>query len=389
MPEDSLVLTSISVRASARPGPVLVTVWDRFVRLFHWSLVSAIAISAGSGFLGDSTWIDIHVWAGAAALALVVARVIWGFLGTTHARFADFIPGWRAVRAHLSSLATGKAERHRGHDPLGGAMILALLAVIVAVTITGVVTFGGVLKSGPLAFATSYAIGWDAREVHELLAIGLLVLIGLHVAGAIFESWRTRENLVNAMVDGRKEARPGDCVSRRTPARPVLAVALTGTLLAASGTLVGLLAARAPLGAPTAALDPTYKAECAACHVAYHPSLLPRASWVTLMADLQDHFGENASVDPETGRRIASYLAANTAEAYDTKPANRLRRVDPEKPFTITAAPYWKRVHRNVPEAAFNLKAVGGRGNCDACHGDAAQGRFYPGAIDIPEETRP
>ena len=272
---------------------------------------------------------------------------------------------------------------------VGGAMILALFAVVVAVTGTGVVVLGGVLKSGPLAFATSFATGWDARAIHKLLAIGLLVLIALHVAGAAFESWRTRENLVRAMVDGRKEVRPGDHATRTTAIRPVLTVAIAITLFAASGAIVSVLAARPPLGAPTAALDPTYKAECAACHIAYHPSLLPRASWVALMAGLDDHFGENASLDPETRRHIASYLAANAAEVYDTKPANRLRRIDPEKPFTITATLFWTRTHGDVPKAVFASKAVGGRGNCEACHGDAAQGRFYPGAIGIPEEARP
>ncbi len=389
MPEGLLVLTSPPAPAGARRGPVLVPVWDRFVRLFHWSLATAIAAAAGSGFLGKATWIDVHVWTGAAALALVAARVVWGFLGTTHARFSDFAAGRRTILAHLFGLATGMAERHRGHNPLGGVMILALLAVIVAVTSTGVVVLGGMLKAGPLAFATSFATGSTALTLHEGLAIALLAMIGLHVAGAVFESGRARENLVLAMVHGRKERRPGDHAARTMRARPVAAVAITGMLLAASGTLVAVLAGRPRLGAPTAALDLTYKAECAACHIAYHPSLLPRASWTALMAGLDDHFGENASLDPATRWHIASYLAANAAEAYDTKAANRLRRIDSAKPFTITATPFWKRTHGAVPKRVFASKAVGGQGNCEACHGDAARGRFYPGAIDIPEETRP
>jgi cytochrome b len=377
-----------AARVETGPAPARVRVWDRVVRLFHWSLVAAIALAAGSGFLGEATSIDIHVWAGTAALALVAARVIWGFLGTRHARFSDFVAGRRAILAHLAGLATGRAERHRGHNPLGGAMILALLAAIVAVTMTGVVVLGGTLKAGPLAFATRFSTGGSARELHESLAVVLLALIGLHVAGAVFESWRTRENLVRAMVDGRKEVRPGDRASRPAAARPALAVAIAASLFAACGALVWVYAARPALGVPVAPLDPAYQAECGACHDAYHPSLLPRASWAALMAGLDDHFGENASLDSQARRHIAAYLAANAAEAYDTQAANRLRRVDAQNPFTITAAPFWRRAHRDVAKAEFASKAVRGRGHCEACHGDAARGRFYPGAIDIPSRSR-
>jgi cytochrome b len=268
-------------------------------------------------------------------------------------------------------------------------MIVVLLLAITALASTGVVVLGGVLKAGPLTFATSFATGWQVREVHKLLAFVLLGLIGMHVAGAVFESRRTHENLVRAMIDGKKEARHADHASVPRKAQPLLATTLASGLLAASAGAIWSLASRPGLGVPTAALDPTYAKECSACHVAYHPSLLPRASWTALMANLENHFGENASLDTTTTATISSYLQENAAETYDTKPANRLRQVDAEKPFTIIAAPFWKRIHGSIPEAIFMSMAVGGRGNCEACHVDARTGRFYPGAIHIPAEKRP
>ena len=389
MADETLALTSAPAQSSDRRKPVRVPVWDRFVRLFHWSLAATIVVATATGFFAAAPRIDIHIWVGAAALGLVVARVIWGFLGPTHARFSDFATDRRTIFAHLSQIAAGKAERHRGHNPLGGAMVLALLGLIVAVAVTGVVVLGGVFKSGPLAFATSFTTGWNVRVIHELFSVALVVLIALHVAGVVFESWRTHENLARAMVDGRKEARPKDHASGMKGARPVTAIAIAGSLLAALGSLAWVSSARLPLGVPTAALDPTYAEECGDCHNAYHPTLLPRASWSALTAGLDDHFGENASLGPETTQRIASYLMANAAEAFDTKPANFFRQIDPLKSFTITATPFWTQTHRNIPTAVFDRTAVGVRGNCEACHTDAAQGRFYPGAIDIPSEATP
>lgn len=364
-----------------------VRVWDLGVRAFHWSLVAAIAVAGVTGFLLDSRWIAWHVWGGAAAAALVSARLIWGFTGPTHARFADFVTGPRAALAHLRELLRGETgERHRGHNPLGALMVLGLLAVVALIALTGATVLGGVFKTGPLAFAASYEFGQTAKDLHELLANLMLAMIALHVGGVIYESRRSRENLARAMIDGEKEVRPGDAPVKRLRARPLAALAL-GAVVLGGGTALGLsLAQRPALGAAVATLDPVYAEECGACHLPHNPSLLPRASWALLMAGLDDHFGENAALDAETTADLAAWLDANASESADTKPAHRLRAVDPQKPFQITASPYWVRKHRDIADAAFASRAVGGKGQCAACHADGEAGRFYPANISIPKE---
>jgi len=104
------------------------------------------------------------------------------------------------------------------------------------------------------------------------------------------------------------------------------------------------------------------------------------------MGDLGDHFGDNASLDPEMTASLVRYLAANSAEHWDTLAANRLREPSAAQPLRITATDGWKRIHRDLPESVFKRKAVGGKLNCTSCHTDAESGRFSPRAIDVPKE---
>lgn len=361
-----------------------IAVWDIAVRLFHWMLVLAISAAAVSGFLLNASWITLHLIGGIGAAALVLGRIVWGFFGPSHARFRDFVPRPSAVLAHLRNPG---GQRHLGHNPLGALMVLALIAVVLALAITGLAQLGGVLKTGPLAFALDYNAGRNFGEVHEVLAYALLGLVALHIAGVAYESLRSRENLTRAMVTGRKPRRPGDHRGRPTKSRPAIALAILAGLGAVAVTANATLSARTAPNMPVAQPNPTYEEECGACHMAYHPSVLPAASWSALMATLDDHFGENASLDPATGAEITAWLTAHAAETADTKPARRLASTRPDAPFSLTATPFWKRVHGDLPDALFQSKAIGGRSNCAACHGDAEAGLFSPFSISIPKET--
>lgn len=364
-----------------------ILVWDLFVRLFHWSLLAAITVAGLTGFVLGATWLDIHIWAGAAAAALIVARLVWGLTGPAFARFSGFLTTPGKTLEHLTLLRAGAAPRHLGHNPLGGWMIVALMALILLLAISGTFWLGGVFKAGPLAFYVDYALGRTTGNLHEVFANLLLGLIAAHVAGALFESWRTAENLPRAMVTGTKERRPGDHLPKARRSRPLLS-ALTIAVLGGGLAWAGISLARLPAkGLPVADLAPVYAAECSACHMAYPPSLLKAESWHLLMAGLPDHFGEDASLDGATTRAITDWLVANSAETADTKPAHLLSAITPADPFTITKTRAWTRLHADIPEARFAAKPVYSRSNCAACHGDAASGFFYPPEISIPKET--
>lgn len=178
-----------SETAGCLAQPATVKVWDPFVRIFHWSLVALFAVAFLTG--DEIEW--LHLWAGYAIAALVALRLVWGVIGTRHARFADFVKGPRAVATFLKQSARLEAPRHIGHNPAGGIMIVALLAALVGLTVTGL-----------LMTMDAYWGSKMLEEIHEGIANATLVLIALHVLGVIVASLEHGENLVISMITGSK-----------------------------------------------------------------------------------------------------------------------------------------------------------------------------------------
>lgn len=370
-------------------------VWDRVVRLFHWLLVVCVAGALLTGFLGGAATYMLHIVFGTAVAALIVVRVIWGFTGTAHARFRDFVAPPFAIARYVAELLRARAAVHAGHNPLGGLMILGLLGVLLALVATGIVALGGAAKDGPLASVTSYATGTALAGLHRLLAFGLLAMIALHVAGVLLESWRTRENLVRAMITGRKQHVPeraagaGESGREAGVARPGLAAAISVGLAAVSIPAIAVASRWPALGVPVVPVDAVFAKECGSCHTAHHPSLAPAETWRVVMAGLANHFGETATSGPDVERRVAAWLDENAAEKWDTAASNLLRRPSAREPLRITATDGWMHIHRDVADAVFASKPVAGKVNCGNCHGDAEAGIFSRRQITIPTEKAP
>ncbi|WP_127103800.1 cytochrome b/b6 domain-containing protein [Pararhodobacter zhoushanensis] len=167
-------------------------VWGPVVRLLHW----ALALS----FLADAALIDrhspLHRWVGYGIVALVLLRLLWGFVGPRHARFADFPPDLTATVAQIRELALGRRVRHLGHSPLGALMVYNLLAVMLLLGLTGWIL---TLSESTLGHDPEWA-----EELHALLFGWALISVLVHVAAVVFLSLRTRVTLIRAMITGRK-----------------------------------------------------------------------------------------------------------------------------------------------------------------------------------------
>jgi cytochrome b len=190
-----------------------VLVWDAPVRVFHWLMVLSFA---GAYLTAESErWRLAHVTLGYTMAGLVAFRILWGLVGTRHARFASFVRGPAAVARYLGSLARGRPEHHSGHNPAGALAIVAMLLLALAVSASG--------------WATYQAIGGDwFEEAHEAAASLMLAVVGVHVAGVVVGSWLHRENLVRAMLTGHKAAHPQDAI--RSAWRSVAALMLVAVI---------------------------------------------------------------------------------------------------------------------------------------------------------------
>jgi len=177
-----------------------IKVWDPFVRLFHWSLVFFFILT----FVTEDDFLTIHINAGYTVAGLVLFRLIWGFIGTYHARFNTFVTGPAKVWSYLKSLRNRDAPSYLGHNPAGGAMIIALLVFLTMTVLSGMVLIAGE-GSGPFA-GTSLALlqGEWIEELHEFFANATLFLVVVHVAGVLYGSYVHRENLIRAMLTGYK-----------------------------------------------------------------------------------------------------------------------------------------------------------------------------------------
>jgi cytochrome b len=177
--------------AASSSKATTVRVWDPFVRIFHWSLVALFAIAFVTG--DEFEWLHIRI--GYAIAALVALRIVWGLVGTRHARFSDFVRSPQETATYVRQAYQWNAPRYLGHNPAGGAMILALLIMIAGIAATG--------------FAMTTDAFWGSEwveDLHEGLVYTTVGLIILHVAGVVFSSMEHGENLVKAMITGRKRA---------------------------------------------------------------------------------------------------------------------------------------------------------------------------------------
>lgn len=183
---------------------VATRVWDLPVRLFHWVLVLLLVSQVVTGRIGGSL-MPYHAYCGYSVLVLVVFRILWGFAGSTHARFASFLAGPVATGRFAMRLFSRKAVPQVGHNPLGGWMVVALILCLGLQAATGLFANDGASAQGPLASKVALDTSNILTEFHRWNLKALLVLSAVHVAGVFFHWLVKGENLVGAMFTGMKD----------------------------------------------------------------------------------------------------------------------------------------------------------------------------------------
>jgi cytochrome b len=193
-----------------------IEVWDPLVRTGHWLLATAVIVA---WFVDEPLW--LHSWLGYIAIALVLLRIVWGFIGPDYARFASFVRGPRVAFGYFIDLIRFSSKRHLGHSPAGAVMIIALLVMVAVTAVTGMASLAATRGEGPFSGVITKVerpnfpiqrkdVEEDQElfieEVHETAANITMVLVILHIAGVALASFAHRENLVAAMITGRKRS---------------------------------------------------------------------------------------------------------------------------------------------------------------------------------------
>lgn len=178
-----------------------IPIWDRPTRVFHWVLAILFVVCFVSGSRGA---FDIHIPAGQALLVLVVARIVWGLVGSETSRLATLVRSPATILAYLRTVPRRVPDRYGGHNPLGGLSVVAMLALLLLQTGLGLFAADvDGLYEGPLSLLVSYDLAREAADLHALVVDILLGLVGLHLAAILFHLVHKRENLTGAMVTGR------------------------------------------------------------------------------------------------------------------------------------------------------------------------------------------
>jgi cytochrome b len=192
-----------------------ILVWDLPVRIFHWLLAGGFAAAAMIAFLtdDDGALFPYHAIIGLVLALLVVLRIIWGFVGTKHARFGSLLFGPRAVANYVTGVISGRGERFVGHNPGAAYAILIMLGLIIGLAVTGVMLGRG---------------NEGVKDIHELIAWSMLVVVGAHLLGVVLHTVRHRENITRTMIDGHAAVDPSEGIRSGRPVAAAALVALIG-----------------------------------------------------------------------------------------------------------------------------------------------------------------
>lgn len=220
-----------------------IRLWDLPIRIFHWTLVIALLAAVVTGQLGGNL-MDWHGQIGVFIVGLLAFRLVWGFAGSTYARFGQFFPTPARIKAYLAGEWRGE-----GHNPLGALSVFGLILLLTVQVLTGLFANDDIAFTGPLADLVSRDTSNALTGLHHLMSNALIALVGLHIAAIVFYVKVKKNNLVKPMVTGWKEGESAKS------AKGGGALALIIALLIAAGTVYGASGAWLPEPPPPAAVE--------------------------------------------------------------------------------------------------------------------------------------
>ena len=353
-------------------------IWSIPTRVFHSFFVLFILLA----FLtDDDDWVlKYHIIAGYAILILLVFRFFWGFIGPRYSLFKDFPLGKENVKEFLSNIFDAN-QKYIGHNPLASYVMFAMLIVTFLTVITGILTLGIQEGKGILAFLNSSFFKEMKlfKNIHDLLSSVLIALIIAHISGVVFDRlFHSKHETLKSIVTGFKVTQENESIKLNIFQKLFAFFAFVAFITFLIFSLYqpkNILTASIHKEVDYKVQNPLFEKECAACHILYPPNLMPKKSWELMMGDLENHFGDDASIDEESNKNILAFLVKNSAETSTMQASwNFLNSIGDKDIIALTKTTFWEKKHKDIPKELFENKEIKSKANCKACHSDIEKG---------------
>lgn len=352
-------------------------IWSLPTRVFHWLFALLIVLA----FLtDDDDLLHYHAVIGYAVLILLTFRLVWGYLGPKYSKFKDFPLGLDKVKEFLLTIFNHE-QKYIGHNPPASYVMIGMFIVVFLVIATGALTFGIQEGKGIFSFlnASFFKKMKLFEELHEVLANLLIVLVVAHVGGILTDKLlHSKHETLQSIFTGYKATQEKSSIVL-TVFQKFIAfiffVALVAFLVFNIIQPKNVLVASKYEPIDYVVKNELFVSECGSCHTLYPPHSLPKHSWISMMNDLQNHFGDDASLGEEEHQNILDFLVQNSAETSTQEMSFKISNsIGNNDIIAITQTSFWKNEHKDIPKEVFEHQEVKSKANCKVCHSDIEKG---------------
>ncbi len=368
-------------------------IWPLGNRISHVLMILLFVASYLSG--DEDELLGYHAVFGITLGILILFRILWGLFGTKYSRFSDFDFSIKNLLDYMSSILV-KTKSHMGHNPASSWAIIAMLIVGLLSIASGLLAYGVGENHGIFAYLhLSYYKDTEVfEELHELFVNMFLAIIIVHIVGSLIAKFFRADDGINSMITGYKNRENISSIKSNIFSKifQIIWIAVSiGVFIYLLGNKDNIFMHNENKSVNYETLNNTFYNECGSCHIAYPPYLLPKRSWVAMMGNLKNHFGDDASLDEKSRVEILNFLVKNSSENSTHQVALKISKSIESEKFTIiamTKTAYWKAKHKHIDSKVFLSQDVKNRANCAACHKDIEKGMMENDLIGLPKGLR-
>lgn len=353
-------------------------IWSLPTRVFHWLFVVCILLAFITA--EEDRLLNYHVIIGYIVLILLLFRLVWGVFGTKYSRFKDFPLSMKNAKEFIFNIFN-KEQKFVGHNPLASYVMIAMFITVFLIIVSGIFTLGiqegkGIFSSLNLTFFKNMEL---FEESHEVLATFLIILIISHLGGIVFDRLlHSKHETLQSIFTGYKRTKKDESVQLNLFQKSIVLLFVILFVLFMVYNIIqpkNILVSSMYTPINYEYENELFVSECASCHTLYPPHLLSKKSWHLLMSDLENHFGDDASLDREDHNNILSFLLQHSAETSTMEASKKiLDSIENKDIITISKTTFWKERHAEIPKEVFLHEEIKSKANCKACHIDIEKG---------------